>query len=485
MKVYLQKMGKSIQLPISVLPAAALLVGIGHWLPQKLVVAQFLQVGGTAILGILALLFAIGLAVGMSKEHDGAAALAGVVAYFVPIKVLDPAAVATFEGIKKSQVNPAFASISGNVFFGIMAGLVAAALYNRFYKTELPSALAFFSGKRLVPILSAVVMLGISVVLLFVWPVIYSGLVIFGKTIVGFGAFGAGLYALCNRLLIPTGLHQALNSVFLFNVAGINDLGKFWANQGVRGVTGMYMAGFFPIMMFGLPAGAYAIYRNARPENKKKTAGLMMAGAFSSFFTGVTEPIEFSFMFSAWPLYLLHALFTGLSVAFAAMMHWTAGFTFSAGLVDYVLSARMPIANMPYMLIVQGAVMAVIYYFGFNWAIQTFDLKTPGREGASTTAEPAAATATVGGDQNAAEAKQIYAAIGGAANIDNVDYCTTRLRLQLKDTSKIDAQALKDAGAIAVNTLDQHNVQVIIGTNVQFVGEPLENLFAKKTPLPA
>lgn len=481
MKTYLQRMGRSIQLPISVLPAAALLVGIGHWLPAKWAAATFLQAGGNAVLGILALLFATGLATGMSKNNDGAAAIAGVVAYFVPVSVLAPTSVATLFGIKVSAVNPAFSSISGNVFIGIMSGLIAAALYNRFYQTKLPMALSFFSGKRLVPIMAAGVMLLVTLLLLFVWPLVYGWLVSFGKFMVGLGAVGAGLYGFFNRLLIPTGLHQALNSVFWFNVAGINDLGNFWASHGTKGVTGMYMAGFFPIMMFGLPAGALAIYKNARPERKKATASLMLAGAFASFFTGVTEPLEFSFMFVAWPLYVVHAIFTGLSVGFAAFMHWTAGFTFSAGFVDFILSARMPLANKPYMLLVQGVVMAFIYYFGFDFAIKKFNLMTPGREELPAEGDvPENNLSVVGDDNYTTKAKRIYAAIGGYENIKVVDYCTTRLRLQLQDTSKINQTAIKATGVPGLNVLDKNNLQVIVGTEVQFVGEPLKELFNAK-----
>ncbi|AMV60483.1 N-acetylglucosamine-specific PTS transporter subunit IIBC [Pediococcus damnosus] len=486
MKSYLQRMGRSLQLPVAVLPAAALLVGIGHWLPAKWAVAQFLQAGGNAILGQLALLFAVGLALGMSKDKDGAAALAGVVAYFVPVSVLSPSSVALLKGIKESQVDPSFGALSGNVFIGIIAGLIAAALYNRFHETKLPMALSFFSGKRLVPIMSALVMLFVTVLLFFVWPPVYEALVAFGKFFVSLGAVGAGLYGFFNRLLIPTGLHQALNSVFWFNVAGINDIGKFWANEGVKGVTGMYMGGFFPVMMFGLPAGAYAIYRNARPERKKETASLMMAGAFASFFTGVTEPLEFSFMFVAWPLYVLHAVFTGLSLGFAAFMHWTAGFTFSAGLVDFVLSSRMPIANMPYMLLVQGLVMAVIYYFGFNFAIQKFNLMTPGREPVEADAADSVDVAIDTDDSDdkySIQAKKIYTAIGGKDNITSIDNCTTRLRLQLKDTDTINKGAIKGAGAIGMNVLDKTNLQIVIGTEVQFVADALTNLYKQGAPI--
>ncbi|RRK10569.1 PTS N-acetylglucosamine transporter subunit IIABC [Lactiplantibacillus garii] len=486
MKNYLQRMGRSLQLPVAVLPAAALLVGIGNWWASYSsdIVAHFLQAGGNAVLGQLPLLFAVGLALGMSKDKDGAAALAGLVAFELPTNVLKPESVATLLNIKLATVNPAFAQI-GNVFIGILSGLIAAALYNRFHETKLPMALSFFSGKRLVPILAALTMLLISVLLLIVWPPVYSALVAFGKFIVGLGAVGAGLYGFFNRLLIPTGLHQALNSVFWFDVAGINDIGNFLASKGTKGITGMYQAGFFPVMMFGLPAGAYAIYRNALPERKVETASLMMAGAFASFFTGVTEPLEFSFMFVAWPLYVLHAIFTGISLAFAAFMHWTAGFAFSAGLVDFIMSLKNPIANQPLMLVVQGLVMAVIYYFGFNFAIKKFHLMTPGREPvtAEDEADDLALASNSDDDKYTIQAKKIYAALGGSDNLEVIDNCTTRLRLQLKDTGTINDAAIKRSGAAGINKIDDHNLQIIIGTEVQFVADALSQLKSTNAPI--
>lgn len=488
MKNYLQRMGRSLQLPVAVLPAASLLVGVGLWWASVSndFVANFLQAGGNAVLGQLPLLFAVGLALGMSKDKDGAAALAGLVAFEIPVNVLKPESVATLLNVKVANVDPSFTQI-GNVFIGILSGLIAAALYNRFHKTKLPMALSFFSGKRLVPILASLTMLLVSLLLLFVWPPVYTALVAFGKSIVGLGAVGAGLYGFFNRLLIPTGLHQALNSVFWFDVAGINDIGKFLAHQGTKGITGMYQAGFFPVMMFGLPAGAYAIYRNALPERKAETASLMLAGAFAAFFTGVTEPLEFSFMFVAWPLYLLHAVFMGLSLAFAAFMHWTAGFAFSAGLVDFILSLKNPIANHPLMLIVQGLVMAVIYYFGFDFAIKKFHLMTPGREPvtAEDEAEDLALDADSDDDKYTVQAKRIYAALGGSDNLKVIDNCTTRLRLQLADTTNINEAAIKRSGAAGINRIDDTNLQIIIGTEVQFVADALTKLKANNAPITA
>lgn len=484
MKAYMQRMGRSLMLPVAVLPAASLLVGIVNWIVGMGVSnagTTFLMNAGLAILNHLALLFAVGLALGMSKDKDGSAALAGLVAYLVPQTVLASSSVQGLLGLEKlSDVNPAFSTMDNNVFIGIIAGLTAAAMYNRFSQVKLPMALSFFSGKRLVPIMSALAMLVISAILLFIWPSVYDVLVAFGKGISRLGFVGAGLYGFFNRLLIPTGLHHALNSVFWFDVAGINDIGNFLAGQqaldsgqAIVGQTGMYQAGFFPVMMFGLPAGALAIYQCARPEKKKQTASLMLAAAFASFFTGVTEPLEFSFMFVAWPLYVLHAVFTGISLAVSAFFHWTAGFAFSAGFVDYFLSLKNPVANKPLMLLVQGAVFAFIYYFGFRFAIQKFNLMTPGRE--ETTGEETPDIAT-GDDKFAILATQIYQALGGKENVRVIDNCTTRLRLQVQDTDKVDQEKIKQTGVPGVKVIDKTNIQVVVGTQVQFVADEMSRL---------
>jgi len=379
-----------------------------------------------------------------------------------------------------TEVNPAFNTMDNNVFVGIVAGLVAAAMYNRFSQVKLPKALSFFSGKRLVPIMSALSMLVISAILLFIWPTVYDVLVSFGKGISQLGFVGAGLYGFFNRLLIPTGLHHALNSVFWFDVAGINDIGNFLAGQqaldsekAIIGQTGMYQAGFFPVMMFGLPAGAFAIYQSARPEKKKQVASLMLAAGFAAFFTGVTEPLEFSFMFVAWPLYVIHAIFTGISLAISAFFHWTAGFAFSAGFVDYFLSLQNPVANQPLMLLVQGVFFAAIYYFGFRFAINKFNLMTPGRETEIGEETPDIATGTNEFSQLAAV---IYDALGGKENVKAIDNCTTRLRLQVKDTAKVNQEAIKQTGVPGVKVIDQTNIQVIVGTQVQFVADEMTKL---------
>ncbi|MFB4166976.1 N-acetylglucosamine-specific PTS transporter subunit IIBC [Virgibacillus sp. JSM 102003] len=488
MMKYLQNLGRSLMLPVAVLPAAAILIGIGNWIlnfAEGSVVATYLTNGGIAIIGSLGILFAVGVAIGMSKEQDGAAGLSGLVAYLVVTNLLNVSGVAGLQGIEEGSVNAAFENIE-NVFIGILSGIVASIMYNRFSEVRLPDALAFFSGKRLVPIMSAAAMMAVSAILFFVWPVVYSGLVSFGTGISELGAFGAGLYGFFNRLLIPTGLHHALNSVFWFDVAGINDIANFWASEGEKGVTGRYLGGFFPIMMFGLPAAALAMYHTAKTKRKKQTASLMMAAGFASFFTGVTEPLEFSFMFLAPLLYVVHAALTGLSLAIAAMFEWTAGFSFSAGLVDYTLSLGVPIASQPLMLLLQGLVFAVIYYFLFRFLIVKLDLKTPGREDDDDVqGEEMDETENVSGqegakkDETAEMAEKIYEGLGGDENVTTVDNCVSRLRLEVNDMDKVDQDKIKATGVPGINVVGKHNIQVVVGTQVQFVADEIRKLRKK------
>jgi N-acetylglucosamine PTS system EIICBA or EIICB component len=464
-------------LPVAVLPAAAILMGIGYWIDPTgwgadSPLAAFLIKAGSSIIDNIPILFAVGVALGMSKEKDGSAALSGLVAFLVVTTLLSTDAVALLERVDPTKVDPSFLKIK-NAFVGIISGIVASIMYNRYSHVKLPDAFAFFSGKRLVPIMTAVSMLVVSGVLFFIWPLIYTALVTFGKTISDLGPVGAGLYGFFNRLLIPTGLHHALNSVFWFDVANINDIGNFWASKGVKGVTGMYQAGFFPIMMFGLPAAALAMVHTAKTKNRKQVASLMLAAGFASFFTGVTEPIEFAFMFLAPMLYLVHAILTGLSLAIAAAFHWTAGFGFSAGLVDFVLSFKIPIANKPYMLIVQGLVFAVIYYFLFRYIIVKFNLMTPGRE--EDEDEDVAEEAT-GESGFASMAAIIYEGLGGDENVVSVDNCVTRLRLEVKDMDKVDQKKIKSTGVPGINIVGPQSIQVIIGTNVQFVADEVHKL---------
>ena len=476
MMKYLQKIGKSLMLPVAVLPAAAVLMGIGYWIDPagwgaNSPVAAFLIKAGAAIIDNMSILFAVAIAYGMTKEKDGSAALSGLVAFLVVTTLLKPETVSALTKVDLKEVPLAFSKIS-NQFIGILSGLVAATMFDKFHRTELPQALAFFSGKRLVPIMTSIAMLLVSVVLFFVWPAIFSGLVGFGIVMTKMGAFGAAVYGFFNRLLIPVGLHHALNAVFWFDLAGINDIGNFWAGTGSKGVTGMYQAGFFPVMMFGLPAAGFAIYQTAKPEKKAQIASLMLAAGFASFFTGVTEPLEFAFMFVSPLLYIIHAALTALSLFIASTLHATAGFGFSAGLVDFVLSSRLPLANKPFLLIIQGLVFAVLYYVVFKTLIVKFNLMTPGREEDTVEEERVVLTK----NKNHAEvAKVIFEALGGKENLVSIDNCATRLRLEVKDTTLVNDKVIRTVAAGIVKP-SKTDVQVIIGPYVEFVAAELKKL---------
>ncbi|MBE5252576.1 N-acetylglucosamine-specific PTS transporter subunit IIBC [Mixta mediterraneensis] len=492
---YLQKVGRALMVPVATLPAAAILMGIGYWLDPDSwgagnALAALLIKSGAAIIENMSVLFAIGVAYGMSKDKDGAAALTGFVGFLVVTTLCSPAAVAMIQKMPVEQVPAAFGKIN-NQFVGILVGILSAEVYNRFSHVELPKALSFFSGRRLVPILVSFLMILVAFILMYIWPIIFGGLVNFGEHIQKLGSVGAGVYAFFNRLLIPVGLHHALNSVFWFDVAGINDIPKFLGGaqsladgSATVGITGRYQAGFFPIMMFGLPGAALAIYHCARPENRAKIGGIMLAAAFASFFTGITEPLEFSFMFVAPVLYVIHAVLTGISVFIAASMHWIAGFGFSAGLVDLVLSTRNPLATHWYMLIPQGLLFFILYYVVFRFTIQKFNLLTPGRELAVTGDEKDGYDVNVDkteAGENATEflARRYIGAIGGSDNLTNIDACITRLRLNVKDSAQINEGVAKRLGASGVIRLNKQSVQIIVGTQAESIASAMKRVLTK------
>lgn len=493
MMKYFQRLGQSLVLPVAVMPAAAILIGIGNWIDplgrDGIQAAAFLVYAGKAIINNLPILFAVGISFGMTKEKNGAAAISGLVSFLIITNLLSSESIAVFQGIQVEQVNLAFENIN-NAFVGIISGLVAASCYNMFNQVQLPKALAFFSGKRLVPIISSVVMILISFAFFFIWPFLYNCLILFGESIADMGPLGAGIYAFFNRLLIPTGLHHALNSVFWFDVAGINDIGKFWgtAEGAMLGVTGRYQAGFFPIMMFGLPGAALAMYQCARSEKKKQIASLMIAVGFASFFTGITEPIEFLFMFTAPFLYLIHALLTGISVFIAATLQWIAGFSFSAGLVDYILSIPMLYSQNIFMLIPLGIVFGFIYYILFRTLILKFNFMTPGREieehpniyNLNNTMIDEDIDALLGTPDFQYIAQTIYKAVGGKENIVFVENCITRLRLELRDIHIIDENMIKKLDIGGIVHMGKHNIQIIIGVDVQFIVDEIEKLIKKE-----
>ncbi|WP_313385511.1 N-acetylglucosamine-specific PTS transporter subunit IIBC [Pantoea sp.] len=492
---YLQKVGRALMVPVAVLPAAAILMGVGYWLDPDAwgasnALAALLIKSGSAIIDNMSVLFAIGVAYGLSKDKDGAAALTGFVGFLVVTTLCSPAAVAMIQKIPADQVPAAFGKIQ-NQFVGIMVGILSAEVYNRFSHVELPKALSFFSGRRLVPILVSFLMILVAFILMYIWPVIFNGLVNFGEHIQKLGSVGAGIYAFFNRLLIPVGLHHALNSVFWFDVAGINDIPKFLGGAqsiangtGIVGITGRYQAGFFPIMMFGLPGAALAIYHCARPENRVKVGSIMLAAAFAAFFTGITEPLEFSFMFVAPVLYVIHAVLTGISVFIAASMQWIAGFGFSAGLVDMVLSSRNPLATHWWMLIPQGIVFFVLYYVVFRFTIKKFNLMTPGRELAVAGDETDGYDVNVdhsGNGESATEslARRYIGAVGGSDNLTGIDACITRLRLNVKDSSQVNESVAKNLGASGVIRLNKQSVQVIVGTQAESIASAMKKVLTK------
>lgn len=491
MKNSLQRLGRALMQPVAVMPLAALLLGLGYFIDPtgwgaNNVAAAFLIKAGGAVLDNLGIIFAVGVAFGMSKDSHGAAALSGLVAFLTMITLLNPDAVAQIRSFDPNWAeagnvdNFAFQGFSkignGNAFIGILAGILGATAYNKFHSVKLPDAFAFFSGRRLTPIMSSFMAMVSSIILMFIWPAVYQGLVSFGQTLVGMGPIGAGIYGFFNRLLIPTGLHHALNQVFWFDLVGIDDINNFLSNaQDTITATyhpGMYQAGFFPVMMFGLPAAAIAMFSVAKPERKKYAKSVFIAAALASFLTGVTEPIEFAFMFIAPQLFLVHALLTGISVFIAAQLGWYAGFGFSAGLVDMVLSMKNPMAEKWYMLLVLGLVYAVGYFLVFRFGVIKLNLKTPGREDVVEGENTELAADT----NYTAMARKILEGLGGKENVTDSTYCTTRLRLTVKDDNLVNEDVIRQAQISGIVRPGKGNVQVVVGPQVQFVHDEFEKL---------
>ena len=488
MMKYLQKLGKALMLPVAALPVCGILMGIGYALAPAVMGAEgatsgaaytvgFLLIkAGGALIDNMAWLFAIGAAVGLSDDHDGTAGLAGLVSFLMMQQLLSPGVVGAVRTLEEGSVDYiAFSKIAGNSFIGILAAIIGAACYNKFKNTQLPDWLAFFSGKRSVAIVTAVVSIVVSVVLLFVWPVIFGVLVALGNGIAKMGGVGAGIYAFLNRLLIPTGLHHALNNVFWFDTIGLGDLSHYWAGDTSADVgwsLGMYMSGFFPCMMFGIAGAALAMVQTAK--NKKAAIGLVVSAAICAFVCGVTEPFEFGFMFLCFPLYIVYAALYGIFTIITYYSGFRAGFCFSAGATDLVFSASLPAAAKTWMIIPLGIAAFVVFYLVFRFAITKFDLKTPGREDEDE--EAAEANITLANNDYTAIAKGVLAAVGGKGNVANVDYCATRLRFEIKDHTAVDEKAVKKAGAAGVIRPSKTACQVVIGPKVQFVYDELKKM---------
>ena len=493
MMKYLQKLGKALMLPVAALPVCGILMGIGYALAPAVMGAEgatsgaaytvgFLLIkAGGALIDNMAWLFAIGAAVGLSDDHDGTAGLAGLVSFLMMQQLLSPAVVGAIRAAVGSTLEEgtvdyiAFSKIAGNSFIGILAAIIGAACYNKFKNTQLPDWLAFFSGKRSVAIVTAVVSIVVSVILLFVWPVIFGVLVALGNGIAKMDGVGAGIYAFLNRLLIPTGLHHALNNVFWFDTIGLGDLSHYWAGDTSADVgwsLGMYMSGFFPCMMFGIAGAALAMVQTAK--NKKAAIGLVVSAAICAFVCGVTEPFEFGFMFLCFPLYIVYAALYGIFTIITYYSGFRAGFCFSAGATDLVFSASLPAAANTWMIIPLGIAAFVVFYLVFRFAITKFDLKTPGREDEDE--EAAEANITLANNDYTAIAKGVLAAVGGKGNVANVDYCATRLRFEIKDHTAVDEKAVKKAGAAGVIRPSKTACQVVIGPKVQFVYDELKKM---------
>ena len=462
---FFQRLGRSLQLPIAVLPVAALMLRFGQ--PDLLNMPFIAQAGG-AIFDNLALIFAIGVASTWSKDNAGAAALAGAVGYFILTKAM-------------VTINPA---VNMGVLAGIITGLVAGATYNRWSDIKLPDFLSFFGGKRFVPIATGFFCLILAAVFGYVWPPVQNAIQAGGEWIVSAGAFGAGIFGFVNRLLIPTGLHQVLNTIAWFqigdftNAAGTvfhGDINRFYAGDGT---AGMFMSGFFPIMMFGLPGAALAMYMAAPKERRPMVGGMLLSVAVTAFLTGVTEPLEFLFMFLAPMLYLIHAVLTGISLYVATALNIHAGFSFSAGAIDYALMYKLPAASSNvWMLLVMGAIAFVLYFVLFSAVIRMLNLKTPGREEAGEQVTEEANSNTEEGLEQLS--RQYIAAVGGSDNLKVIDACITRLRLSVKDSAQVNDAACKRLGASGVVKLNKQTIQVIIGAKAESVAEAMKKIVAK------
>ena len=486
---FLQKLGKALMLPVAVLPICGILMGIGYYLCPatmqggdiegvKNLIGFFLVKAGSALIENMAILFAIGVGVGMSEKNDGTGGIAALASWLMITTLLSTGVVTTLiPSIADNATKTLAFNKIENPFIGILSGVIGSSCYNKFKNTKLPDWLAFFSGKRCVAIIAGLVSIVVSAVLLFVWPLLFGALVALGDVVAGMGVVGAGIYAFLNRLLIPTGLHHALNNVFWFDTIGLGDLQHFWAGETSADVTwslGMYMSGFFPCMMFGIPGAALAMIQCAKPAKKKIAIGLVASAAVCSFVCGVTEPFEFGFMFLAPGLYVVYALLYGIFTIITVALGFRAGFSFSAGATDLLFSSTLPAAQKTILIIPLGIAAFVVFYFVFLFAIKKFDLKTPGREDDDDL--EAEKKVQLASDNYTEIAKKILAGCGGKGNIVSIDNCVTRLRLEVRDMTAVNDKAIKAAGVAGVIKPGKTSVQVIVGTKVQFVADAFSKL---------
>ncbi|HWO74581.1 MAG TPA: glucose-specific PTS transporter subunit IIBC [Bacillus sp. (in: firmicutes)] len=502
----LQKVGKALMLPVALLPAAGILLGLGATFkteqfleiapvfrgPAFQFAANIMQSSGDIIFGNLALLFAVGVAIGLAGG-DGVAGLAAIVGFLIMNVTMG-----VILGITPEMVadNQAYANVLGiptlstGVFGGIIVGLLAYYLFQKFYNIELPSYLGFFAGKRFVPIITAASAVLLGALMTFIWPPIQEGLNTFSNTLLNANlALSAFIFGVIERALIPFGLHHIFYAPFWFEfgsyvdqagevVRGDNLIFFAQLRDGVEFTAGTFMVGKFPFMMFGLPAAALAIYHEARPERKKVVGGIMASAALTSFLTGITEPIEFSFLFVAPLLFGIHCIFAGLSFMTMQLLNVKIGMTFSGGVIDFILFGVLPGRTPWWWVIIVGLVFSVIYYLGFRFAIRTFHLKTPGREEEDEGAEDQ--TKPAGSSELAAN---ILEAMGGKENIENLDACITRLRVSVNNVASVDKERLKRLGAAGVLEIG-NNIQAIFGPRSDQIKGQMKDIMEGKTPRP-
>ncbi|SFB26095.1 MULTISPECIES: glucose-specific PTS transporter subunit IIBC [unclassified Bacillus (in: firmicutes)] len=501
----LQKVGKALMLPVAILPAAGILLAIGAALqnPVLLDIAPFLKADGVVmvasvmekaggiIFGNLALLFAVGVAIGLAGG-EGVAGLAAIVGFLIMNVTMGTTLGITPETLGENPQG--YASVLGiptlqtGVFGGIIVGILAASMYNRFYNIELPSYLGFFAGKRFVPIATAASSVILGLIMIVIWPPVQEGLNAFSNNMVHANlTISAFIFGVIERALIPFGLHHIFYAPFWFEFGSYtNEAGEIvrgdqaiFMNQikdGVQDLTaGTFMTGKFPFMMFGLPAAAYAIYKEARPEQKKIVAGIMGSAALTSFLTGITEPIEFSFLFVAPILFGIHTIFAGLSFMVMHILNVKIGMTFSGGLIDYILFGLINPQTNAWLVIPVGLVFAVIYYFGFRFAIRKFNLMTPGREEVK---EEEVGTTTQSGELP----YEILKAMGGKENIAHLDACITRLRVSVNDAKNVDKDRLKKLGASGVLEVG-NSIQAIFGPRSETIKGQMKDIMNGKTPV--
>jgi len=477
----LQPLGRALMLPIAVLPVAGLLLRLGQ--PDLLDIA-FLSAAGQAVFANLGLLFAVGVAVGLARDNHGAAGLAGLVAYLITIEAAKPLIAAPADVLAGLDPDAATAALTAfrdsamtrlGVPVGILCGLIAGAAYNRFSRVNLPEYLAFFGGRRFVPIVSGVAAVLLAAIIGLSFGAIDQALEVFSRAVVGSGEVGLFIYGVLNRLLIITGLHHILNNVAWFVVGDFNgatgDLNRFFAGDPSAGA---FMSGFFPVMMFGLPAACLAMYHAARPERRKAVGGMLGSLALTAFLTGVTEPIEFSFMFLAPVLYAVHAVLTGLSMVIMNLLEVHLGFTFSAGLFDYVLNFGK--STRPWLLLPVGLAYSFAYYGLFRLFIRWFDLKTPGREDDEGVAVASPASGSLSSDRGEA----FIAALGGRDNLRAVAACTTRLRLEIVARDRVDEPGLKRLGARGMIAPSPEALQVVLGPIADAVAQDIRDALGRQ-----